>query len=514
MAKATRHVATLLAILLVIAVAMAPRIARAGGSFTLTAVDEKTEQPVPTRLVFGRADGRKQIIRRTVPAGIGFVLDREQLLAVPAGAYTFQMIRGPEYRIITGNFSLDRDASDTHSVDLPPMCDMASEGWWSGDPAVTPAMRLLPLLMQSEDLHFAGRVGDDPKTQIPLDRPLPAAGPDVDWGPIEIRSDLFADPHGLLLVGTPVGFAPPRSAVSSDTIRAAVRQRVPGVVVENPFAWDLPVWLASKRIDGLFLMGDWLRLDRKIKTIKNGRPPTQVGFLDEQGPGRWAEQVYWHVLNSGLRIAPLAGSGSQSSAHPVGYCRTYVHAPVETSAAEAGPMSSEQWWEGAFAGRSVVTNGPMLRPTLGGQLPGHVFTATAGEALEMSVEMNLASRDPVEYLEVVHNGKIFYSARLDEFAKAGGVIPPLRIEASGWVLVRVVTLFEDHWRAAVSAPWYVEFDGQRRISATSVQFFRDWLADREAMLSKRPADEVAAHATYIRAARTFWQQQAAAANAE
>ncbi|QEG39706.1 hypothetical protein UC8_17040 [Roseimaritima ulvae] len=498
---------------LVGAVLLSGSAAQAGGSFTLTAVDESTGEPVPTRVVFTRADGRPQIVRRTVPSGVGFVLDGEQLVALPNGAFQFQVIRGPEYRVITGNFSIDRDASDAHSVTLPRMVDMAAEGWWSGDPAVTTPLRLLPLLMQSEDLHFAGRVGEDPQTQIRLDRPLPTAAADAPWGPIEIRQDLAADQHGLLLVGTPESFTAADSAVSSDTIRAAVRQDVNAVVVENPFAWDVPIWLASGRIKAMFLMGDWLRLDRKITAVSGSRPPSEVGFRDAHGPGRWAEHVYWQMLNSGLQIAPLGGSGSQLKNHPVGYCRTYVHAAQDNRSPDPQPIGQQAWWDAALTGQSVITNGPLLRPTLGGEYPGHVFRAYSGEALEMSVELNLSTRDPVEYLEVVHNGNVFYSARLDEFAEAGGVIPPLRIEHSGWVIVRVVTLFEDHWRAAVSAPWYIHFDDRPRISKQAVQFFRDWLSEREAMLAKLPADQRAAHAPYVIAARNFWQQQAAAANA-
>jgi hypothetical protein len=56
------------------------------------------------------------------------------------------------------------------------------------------------------------------------------------------------------------------------------------------------------------------------------------------------------------------------------------------------------------------------------------------------------------------------SQRRDEFAEAGGMIPELKIEQSGWVLVRVVTLHEDHFRAAISAPWYIRFDDTPRIS--------------------------------------------------
>lgn len=467
----------------------------------LTAVDKTSDAPVPARMILSRADGRQQVVRRTVSSGIGFVLQPEQRIAVPPGNYNFQVIRGPEYRIITGNFLLERGGVDLSLVQLPRMVDLSAEGWWSGDAAARGAADVLPLLMQSEDLHYLGHVQPERGKRVLSDRPLPVGGMDADWGPLAIRSDLAADGHGLLLVGVPEGFSIPDSNPSSDTIRVAVQRQIPTIVIEDPFAWDLPIWLASDRISAIFVLGDWLRLDHTVDKIRTGRPPTEVGYTDALGPGRWAEQIYWKLLDAGLKIPPLAGSGSQVASHPVGYNRTYVWSPDTT------PTIAE-WWQLALAGHSVLTNGPLLRPTLGGEPPGHRFQATQGEVLELGIELNLAVRDPVDYLEVIHNGEVYYSARLEEFAGAGGMIPPLRVEASGWVLVRVVTMHEEHFRAAISAPWYIDFDGQPRIVADAVEFFRKWLTEREAMLSKLPSEQRQQHAKFVTAARKFWQRQA------
>jgi hypothetical protein len=123
-------------------------------------------------------------------------------------------------------------------------------------------------------------------------------------------------------------------------------------------------------------------------------------------------------------------------------------------------------------------------------------------------------RDPVEYLEVVHNGEIFYSARLDEFAKTGGMIPPMKIDKSGWVLVRVITQHEDHFRAAISAPWFIDFDNQPRISRKAVEYFGAWLNDCENELKKLPAEQLATFIEPVQAARQFWRQRLKDANAE
>ena len=90
----------------------------AGGSLTVSVRDEADDKPVITRMVIQRSDapGRRVAVRKTVPAGVGLVLDRSAVLSLPDGPYRFSMIRGPEYRIITGNFALERTSLDDHSV--------------------------------------------------------------------------------------------------------------------------------------------------------------------------------------------------------------------------------------------------------------------------------------------------------------------------------------------------------------------------------------------------------------
>ncbi|MFG0262376.1 MAG: hypothetical protein ACF788_08295, partial [Novipirellula sp. JB048] len=276
----------------------------------------------------------------------------------------------------------------------------------------------------------------------------------------------------------------------------------------------LPVWLASQRVEGVFILGDWLRLDRKRLVPPDGREPEGPRTEHPTELGRWAVRIYTHILEAGFRIPPLAGSGSAAASTPVGYNRVYVAQQSEGYRQhDAQTQGVERvhndmaWWLGVFNGNSVVTNGPMLRPSLNGKIPGFVFTANGGDELVLQPEIQLSVRDPVDYLEVIHNGNVFYSARLDEFAKAGGVIPALQVQQSGWVMIRVVTRYEDHYRAAISAPWYIEFDGQPRVTRRSVEFFREWLGEYETRLRRLPADELASHVPYIRAARAFWSDR-------
>ncbi|WP_238383129.1 hypothetical protein [Rubripirellula obstinata] len=481
-----------------------------GGVLNFSLSDESTSEPVISRVELWRPESQRKgrplalmPVRKTVPAGIGMVVDRSVELSLPEGAYRFRIVRGPEYRIISGDFSLEKTSLDDHHVDLPRMVNMLAEGWVSGDCLVPPSAYSFPLRMASEDLHVATVAGEIPA------RPIAGRGDDdpIVFDPTWIRHDAaFLD--GLAIIG-------PSKAIDDelpiDTLLRCKESSDVVSVIENPFAWQLPVWLATEKIDGVFVLGDWLRLDRKVMRVAGGRSVQSLMKCHAQAVGQWAETIYHQMLEAGLQIAPMAGSGDGSGKTPIGYNRTYVTTSARSYGEQddqpTAPASVNEWWLAAIAGQSVVTNGPCLRPTLAGKIPGHVFEATAGEVLNLRPELRLAVRDPVDYLDVIHNGTVRYSARLDEFAKAGGQIPPLEIKESGWVIVRVVTAHEDHLRAAFSAPWYIVYDDQPRVTAESVKFFADWLKEYERRLLDLPADDLRKHIPHVKRARQFWSSK-------
>lgn len=64
------------------------------------------------------------------------------------------------------------------------------------------------------------------------------------------------------------------------------------------------------------------------------------------------EWVY-RLWNAGFRIPLIGGSGKESNATPLGAMRTYAHIGQE-------PFSYKAWIEAVRAGRSFVTNGPLV----------------------------------------------------------------------------------------------------------------------------------------------------------
>lgn len=494
-----------------------PKASAAGGVLKLVTGSGEPPAAIAARLELRSDKGRKPALRRTVRSGPGVVLDREIELPLNPGRYRFRVVRGPEYRVVSGNFEVQVGAADERRIDLVRMVDMRAEGYLAGDMAWGgPADNDLALRMSAEDLHVAAVLRSDHGSPRVAPRTDPDAGSET-VSPIWTSQRFGQDDGWLYYPGARDELPAAIGATAAGSEAAAANENVVSrAVIANPFAWELPLWLANRRADGILVMGDWLQEEKQIDEIPAGRPPVELGFTGNDGPGRYAESVYWRLLEAGFRVPPVAGSGASVKDAAIGYNRTYAIGPsLGQDDRRVAPIESErEYYRAVWGGRTVLTNGPLLRPTLGGQAPGHVFQARSGETLTMSVELHLAVRDPVDYLEVIHNGEAVHSVRLDEFAKAGGMIPELTFRESGWVMVRVVTQHADHFRAAISAPWHIEFDNAPRISRGGVEFFTRWLSDSENEWKKLPAEQLTPLIQPVRSARQFWKQRLEMANAE
>jgi len=206
-----------------------------------------------------------------------------------------------------------------------------------------------------------------------------------------------------------------------------------------------------------------------------------------------------------LDTPPSAGSGSGVAPNPAGYNRMYVHVD--------GPFDYQQWWKSLRAGRVVITNGPLLRPSVRGKLPGHVFHGEEGEPLEFEIGLTLSTRQPISYLELVKNGQVEHSVRIADFAKEGR-LPKLQFDRSGWFLVRAVTDLPKTYRFAMTGPYYVEIGYERRISKQAAEFFFEWVYERARQIKLADPKQHAEALSYHRTARDFWRDIISRANAE
>jgi hypothetical protein len=285
-------------------------------------------------------------------------------------------------------------------------------------------------------------------------------------------------------------------------------RRIPGVHVdvEKPFWWDTPLWIASGMVDSIGLLNNHMQRSTMLSNEAWGKPRDPKRFPGVHGNGRWSQEIYYQILNTGHRIAPSAGSASGVLPNPVGYNRVYVYCGED--------FSWDNWWKNLKAGKVVVTNGPLMRPLVNGKLPGHVFEAAAGESVNLQATLSLSLQDKVEYLEIVRDGLVIENVPLDEYAQMGGRLPKVEFKESGWMLIRAVTNNPKTYRLASSGPFYVEIGGRRRISQSSSQFFIDWLKQRQELLEIADAQQRQNVLRYYIGAQKYWEAVLEAANAD
>jgi hypothetical protein len=142
--------------------------------------------------------------------------------------------------------------------------------------------------------------------------------------------------------------------------------------------------------------------------------------------------------------------------------------------------------------------------------PGTVQASYNNQPIPLSIAVSLAVRDPVDYLDVIFNGETLYNAKLEDHYRKGE-FPPIEINRSGWLVVRVVTSRDEGYRYATTAPFYFEIDGRRAIQRKAVEFFREWLRRVERSEEGQASDSPARRRA-IERANAFWEEKRSESN--
>jgi hypothetical protein len=483
----------------------------ANGQLLLTVVDKDTQKPIPCRLHLKTQAGKARKVERAPFWHDHIVIPGEITLKLPLGRYTFELERGPEYLNVEGNFTLEHFADDSKRVELHRFINMSEHGWWSGDLDVRRPAADVELLMRADDLHVAPLVtwSDNESTWSgkPLPKQLLVCFDRDRW--YHLMAGVHNRAGGMLFfynLAEPMllGDAGPEYPSPMEFIRRAREKPDAWVDLGRPYAWDLPMLVAQGQLNSIQVCHGQICRDRTISKETDGKPRDSQRFPGIPGNALWSHDVYFRLLECGLHVTPSAGSGSGSTPNPVGYNRVYVHLD--------GTLEYNQWWDAFRAGRVTVTNGPLLRPLVRHELPGHTFHAEEGQAEDFEIGLTLSTRDPISYMEIVKNGKIEHEIRFSEYAK-GGRLPKVHFDKSGWFLVRAVTDVQQTFRFAMTGPYYVEFGDKRRISRKAVQFFNDWLYERAREIKLDDPGQRREVLEYHRKAREFWQDLLSKANA-
>jgi TolB protein len=416
-------------------------------------------------------------------------------LTLPAGDYTVEVTKGLEFARVVRKVSVVSGARRVERVRLARLLDLPAAGWWSGDLHVHMnyggAYRNDPAHLrrqaEAEDLHVVEDLIVNKEQRIPdvamfRGRPDPVStARTVISHDEEYHTSWWGHTAHLGLTGNLIL---PNYAGYANTAAASLYP-------DNATIIDL-----SHAQGGL--SGYVHPFDPPAPDPESADPPTsglpvdvalgKVDYMEVMGfsDHRTTAGVWYRLLNAGFRIP--AGAGTDAMANfaslrgPVGMNRVFVH---------SGPRLVYRSWLAALkAGRTFVSNGPLLGFTLSGRQIGAELTFPAG-VHQVVARVSLRSIVPVERLEIVANGVVVAPIPLTDGGTRADAVIPLPVTRSGWFIVRAWSAKATHpvldlYPYASTSPIYVTVGGRAVRSAESARWFVRWIERLETAASAHP----------------------------
>jgi hypothetical protein len=375
---------------------------------------------------------------------------------LPPGPIHVDIAKGPEYTPVSTDLQLTPGKLALR-LQIERWSDVCRQGWHSGDTRVhflPPHAALLEA--QAEDVAFVQLLARQTQTTDSFGQPQPAI------------------PNLLAFSGQAPCLQAPGHAVVVNTENWHPQLGSLGLLhchrVVHPLTfggpdgvddWSLADWCGQcHRKHGLVV---WTRTLHESEDFDHGEPLVNliVGEVDafefdhfEDSPFD-ALSLWYDLLRLGLR-APLAGASSKDgNGIALGTMRTYAHI--------VGEASCKEWIEALRAGRSFVSNGPLLNFTVDGQLPGAVVSAQSGC---VRVQAQAQSLVPFDVLEVVQNGLVIAKASASGSPASASIEIEAPIVESSWLTLRCTGQAQVYHRPANqrifahTSPVYVDVPGK------------------------------------------------------
>jgi len=448
-------------------------------------LDSVGNQPVPARVYLNNADGILQI-----PAGSivyqkyrehHFITQGEFGIELSPGSYTLTVERGTEYRPWTASIQLFEGEDRQIDARLERWIALNRLGWYSADLHNHRKIEEMPALLLAEDLNLAPTLTDWIWEDKPISRPPQgeAAIRRVDathaFSVLDKEVERLERGPGavdLLALKTVIPFGGDRLSPPNDSFCRLAHEQG-GYVDAEKIVWrDGAALAALGHLDFAGIVHNHFnRQGVELETEVWGMIPREkVEYRTIAGMPLWSSDVYYRLLNCGLRIAVSAGSASGVKASPLGYNRVYAKLD--------GPFTYERWFQALKAGRSFGTNGPMLFLRLNGQEIGSTLRIPPGKARPLNVHAEAASNGSLERLEIIFRGRVLKTIHATN--SKGRMVADFEMspQESGWLAARCFERPAATIRFAHTSPIYIEVGNKSPVVAADVEYLIEWI-DRE-----------------------------------
>jgi len=469
---------------------------RPSGLLRVRLLDDATGDAVAARVYLSDSVGAAWPVGATVRRdvhGNAFFHAEGAFEARVSGTAKLRAVRGIEYEAAEFEIPVRADATVDAPVRLRRWSHMAADGWYSGDVHVhlhyggeyllDPADAAL--VQRAEDVHFLNMMVanqgsgwvHDTENFTGSDHELSDAEHILRWGE-EYRNNFYGHMcmYGINELVPPIYSGFPNSEHAADLpSNAAAAAHCHAVGGTLSYAHPM---FESGDLDAVF--SPERRLSVEAKELPVDAALGHIDAVDVMSyPGNTAEtcRLWYRLLNCGLRLAATAGTDTfmnfadqEQFSNPPAGDRVFVR--VE------GAFTTESWCAGVRAGRTFVTNGPMLTLAVNGHDIGDEIAAQRGDILR--IEAEAGSAVPIDRIELIVNGEVVASADADDDGRHAALTHDLPIDGSCWIAARVIgpehdLVLDPDGAFAHTSPIYVTVAGAPVALRDDAEYFVEWI---------------------------------------
>lgn len=349
-------------------------------------------------------------------------------IALPPGRFRIEVVRGICHEEAVTYSEVGSGVTHVHDFDIPVLKDMHTSGWYSGnththyhleideDPddrlrMVPPAedldVSIISYLIRNDAPYITNRypIGNLPQ--------FSKNGTFIDMGE-EARNNRTFSEYGYghcLFVGIKKPIEPVSTGLLSKDGKAPDFPTISMLSEEAKKAGATTIWCHN---------GDGMECPVVVA----------YGLLDAYNLADGLDakyENYYRLLNCGFKLPASTGTDWWI------YDHNRVFAKID------GAFSYEKWLAAIRAGRTFVSNGPLLEFEVNGKGPGDTVT----DASRLRVTARALSRLAFDKIEIVMNGEVVAEqhALRGRESKLEAEIP---IDRGGWIAARVVSATKTH----------------------------------------------------------------------
>ncbi len=389
--------------------------AQDGRPLTCRVVDARSGSKVPARVRLVDARGSE-----VVPAGHPTILAQNAQegdvrfqsrryayvdggFEVPLAALPlkYQVIKGYEYVMAEGEITAGNLRDGAATIALSRWSDVGRRGWYSGDIHIHHiAPRSCRLEMEAEDLNVANILTSDfTADQDQFEGKVNAAssGKHLVYVTQEFRNDELGHLNLLNLKKLIEPVKPMRHDHYPLHLDVCDQTHAQGGYVSwaHFASWpgvESPLDVAMEKLDGLEILCVLEPRDLPI-------------FMRKLVPDLAANdglRLWYRYLNCGFRLTATAGTDKMTTFVTVGANRVFARID--------GDFTYQGWIDALKAGRTFITNSPILSFTVNGQEPGATLHVDSKRTKVLRIHAAAESQFPYHTLEIVVNGQVVAQA--------------------------------------------------------------------------------------------------------